>query len=835
MKNYKALVIGVTLSCYANTALAQDSDEIIVTANKRDENINKVGMSIVAISADTLKEKKISSLEDIASLVPGLSFAPSSTNTPILTLRGVGFNESSLGVYPAVSAYVDQVPLPFAVLASHAAFDLERVEVLKGPQGTLFGQNSTGGAINYIAAKPTDAWVAGGDISYGRFNSIEGNAYVSGPITDTLGVRVAANGLNSDDWQKSYTRRDTNGHQSYIAGRMLLEWKPTTAVNLLLNLNGWVDKSQPQAPQLIAVHEQGTNDPLNSVGASPVVEALRSAFSPPLNGAPTGQLGYPFPSLKPRFADWSTRFLDPDTGVTDPNTGASDPTTANLSDYDPFSDRKFWQASLRADIVLTDDLTLTSLTSYTKYKQKQATEGDGMSYVSFNFHQRGDHINSFNQELRLANDQSSQFRWVMGANYENSETFEDQSIALYSQSVYKASNLYINHSNITNLQKIENYAFFSSGEYSLNESLILKAAARYTNSRNKANLCSYTNPNGNVDKFFNFLGGLIGSVSFTPIGPSDCYTLNENNVPGEPFARTLKEDNVSWRVGLDYQITPEVMVYGNVSRGYKAGSFPTLAAAGQVALEPVTQESVTAYEVGLKGRSSNRAVSFNAAAFYYDYRDKQVRGRLFDFIFGSLETLVNVPKSRVYGAEFDIIVRPVEGLTISTAATYINSKITNYEGYDVYGGIGNVNFDPTGINSEDLSGNPLPYAPKWSGSVSVDYRVPNLSAGTPFAGFTVNAKSSQDTAIAGGDTPLPVGPRYRLAPGASPYVNTIDGYATVDARIGFESADENWRVMFWGKNIFNKYYWTSTIAVVETTARLTGRPATYGVTVGFKM
>ena len=111
-------------------AESADTGEIIVTANKREESLNKVGLTVTAISGAMLAERKITSLQDVASIVPGLSFAPSANNTPILTLRGIGFNESSLGVYPAVSVYVDQAPLPFPVLASHAGFDLERIEVL---------------------------------------------------------------------------------------------------------------------------------------------------------------------------------------------------------------------------------------------------------------------------------------------------------------------------------------------------------------------------------------------------------------------------------------------------------------------------------------------------------------------------------------------------------------------------------------------------------------------------------------------------------------------------------------------------------------------------------
>ena len=110
-------------------------------------------------------------------------------------------------------------------MSSHSAFDLERIEVLKGPQGTLFGQSSTGGAINYIAAKPTSSFDAGGDISYGRFDRVEGNVYVSGPLTDTLRGRIAVNGVTRKDWQISNTRPDDRtGKQRYLAGRALLDW-----------------------------------------------------------------------------------------------------------------------------------------------------------------------------------------------------------------------------------------------------------------------------------------------------------------------------------------------------------------------------------------------------------------------------------------------------------------------------------------------------------------------------------------------------------------------------------------------------------------------------------
>lgn len=215
----------LTLQENSKTAL----QEIVVTANKRSERLNKVGLTVTAISGQDLAERRITTLSNIAAVVPGLAFAQSNGNTPILTLRGVGFNSDALGSYPAVAVYSDQIPLPFPVLASHAAYDLERIEVLKGPQGTLFGENSTGGAINFIAAKPTPTAEAGGDISYGRFNDVQGNAYLSGPISDTLRARIAGNFDNADGWQISNSRPyDRNGKISYGAGRLILDWSHRT-------------------------------------------------------------------------------------------------------------------------------------------------------------------------------------------------------------------------------------------------------------------------------------------------------------------------------------------------------------------------------------------------------------------------------------------------------------------------------------------------------------------------------------------------------------------------------------------------------------------------------
>src|SRR5580692_4492289 len=208
------LSVGLASSSYAETpsivtatADPVSSDglaEIIVTATKRNQALQVVPITVSVLDARQLADRRIETLSDIAEAVPGLSYSTSANNTPVYTLRGVGFNDQSLSAYPTVSVYLDEAPLAFPVLSEQGAFDLQRIEVLKGPQGTLFGQNSTGGAINYIAAKPTDTPKAGLDAGYGRFDDFTVDGFVSGPLTDTLKARLSYEAESAGPWQHSY-------------------------------------------------------------------------------------------------------------------------------------------------------------------------------------------------------------------------------------------------------------------------------------------------------------------------------------------------------------------------------------------------------------------------------------------------------------------------------------------------------------------------------------------------------------------------------------------------------------------------------------------------------
>src|SRR5690606_9462970 len=237
------------------------------------------------------------------------------------------------------------------------------------------------------------------------------------------------------------------------------------------------------------------------------------------------------------------------------------------------------------------------------------------------------------------------------------------------------------------------------------DALTAKVGARYTETTIDVNSCNYAalnlpgaivldpttgqvsiDANGegrNVASLFNLLGSLFNTTGepFTPIGGyPDCYTLNFDGVPGQEYVDTLEEDNVSWRVGLDYQLNDDTLIYANVSKGYKAGSFPSLAASSFLQYQPVTQESVLAYEAGFKASLAENRVQLNAAAFYYEYEDKQLRTKLLEPIFGFLDILANVPESEIYGVEMDITAMLTDSLTLTASATYLDSEVKNYQG-----------------------------------------------------------------------------------------------------------------------------------------------------------
>jgi iron complex outermembrane receptor protein len=738
----------LVISCVSisSPAWAQSVDEIVVTAQKREQSLNKVGLSVTAISGDTLKKNNVVSLEDIALTVPGLSFATTVNNTPVYSLRGVGLQDATIGVYPAVSLYLDEVPLPFPILTSNTSFDLERLEVLKGPQGTLFGQNSTGGAINFIAAKPKSTFGAGADLSYSRFNTVLADAFITGPIADGLNARAAVRINKGDNWQRSYTHGGGAGAPETFAGRLLLDWRASDAIRFQFNANGWIDKSTPQEAQFIEAR--------------------------PINPAPT-------PASDAEPAPHNNRATD------------------FTPDSPRYRDNKFGQLALRSDIDLGSDITLTSISSYISFKRDEAFNLDGLALRALDATRSTGSITSFNQEVRLANGGTQPIRWIIGANYSRDKADENNIINYQDSTIANLTMGLLDRGGSRGDQKMTNTAAFANVEADVLSDVTLKGGIRYT--RAKRNMAGCTYDIGNrIATFF-------GLLSNSPIAEGACATFvsSTQRDPAE-FRGKLDEDNVSWRVGADWRVKPDILLYANVAKGYKAGSFPVLAAATFAQFVPAKQESLLDYEAGAKISLLDRKLQINLAGFYYKYQDKQLRTTLIDPVFGPLDVLGNIPKSSVKGFEVDATARPFAGLSVGASFTYLDAQIDRFSGYN--GGGTFATFDNTS----------MPLTPKYQAGAQVDYRFPIGDAWQVAFGSSLTVRSKTNATL-----------------GSDPAFD-LKGYTLVDLRASFGPTDGLWNVQVWGKNVFDTFYRTNVVRFQDVVIGYSGRPAMYGATLSVR-
>ncbi len=748
------------IGSFGMPAFAQDTTpaadavgEIVVTAQKRSEKLSDVPMSISAATGEQLSERGIRSVADLSKLVPGLTFQPSDYGSPVYTIRGIGLKDLAVAVAPTVSVYVDQVPLPYSVMTPGASLDLERVEVLKGPQGTLFGQNSTGGAINYIAAKPTDTLKGGAELTYGRFDQFDAQAFVSGPLGANVRARLAVRTEQRGNWQKSQTRDDGLGRRNFTAGRLLVDLDPSDRLRIQINLNGWRNRSDSQAAQFMRF--------------SPAVPAAGGAYT----GLFPILTAYQAAPDKARIADW-------------------DPATSFKSDD------RMGQASVRADLDLADDVTLTSISAYSDFKQRAPIDPDGTNVTDFRM-TLNSRIESFSQELRIAGKSAGgTLRWLVGGNYAHDRTKDDQNGFTTGSSVGILGLTATNFFN-SNHQRIRTLAGFASVDFDIAPTLTAQGSIRYTDSRNRFSGCVRDSGDG-------VMAGAFSVLSGTTIPPGGCVTLDDVGGTFRPglVRDTLHEDNLSWRLSLNYKPSPDQLIYANITKGYKAGTFPTVAATLASQDVPVKQESVLAYELGFKASLLDRAVQLAGAGFYYDYKDKQQIGYVLT-IFGPNPGEISIPKSRVYGGELNLTLRPMRGLTLNAGGTYVDSKVR-----DSY-----LSFDPFAV-PVDLGGERFPNTPKWQLSLDADYQH-RLSDSAVLRLGASYAYRSRSVAAFGAS-------REFLLP----------SYGLLDLRAGVDF--DRFTVQLWGRNITNKFYLTSVTHVVDTVARVTGMPVTYGATLGYK-
>ena len=738
--------------------------EIVVTAQKRAQSAQDVGLTVAAVDTATLVDVGVTDVASLTRAVSGFASYTGYSGLPVFAIRGIGFSSLQISAAPTVSVYSDESPLPYLALTGGATLDLERVEVLKGPQGTLFGNNSTGGSINFIAAKPTDSLAAGLRASADRFGEIFAEGYVSGPITDSLKARLAVSTTQGGSWQRSYTPgpRIKNGDQDRFAGRLILDWQPSDAARFMMTVARYMDDSDPQAVQ----HFQARPGNFANEYVDPVYGRLSN---------------YPLPPKSNRAADLSSDPLDPF-----------------------YNHERLTKLTLRGELDVSDEILLTSITNYTKYNTNRRFDLDGTRLNLLEYGRTGN-VETYGQELRMTGTfPDIGLVTIAGVNYSKDKINETEPVSYRHLSSLPAELKMEPFARFTS----ETIAAYANADFAIAKDLTLTVGVRYTSIEQSFDSCNADTGDGRLASFLGGLANSFRTLEGLPrtgaYGAGQCATIGP--APDYlPFRYTTKDmdHNIAWRAGLNYKPSRDLLIYGLVTRGYKAGGYPFTTAIISKQYVKIRQEEITAAEIGLKW--SSPGISVSTAGFYYGYNDKQVFANFIVPLLRRVSILANMPKSRAYGFEIEATAKPVSGLTLHGALTYTKSEVTKP---------GDLKLDAFGAPI-DLRGRPFPYAPQWSAVFDAEHRTELSSNVVGIVGFNGLYNSRAWTNL---DQTREL---------------SIDPYVTLDARIGVELGART-TITAWVRNLTDKYYWTSANFAGDGFQRTTGRPRNAGITLSVR-
>ena len=762
--------------------------DIVVTAQRREESLSRVGISVIAVGADQLQSRGVANPADLVKLVPGFQASTTYGGNPVYTLRGVGFNTRNASSTAPVGIYMDEAAVAYPYMSLGLVYDLERVEVLKGPQGTLYGRNATGGLINYVAAKPTSEPQSGVGMEVGSYGTVNANGFISGPVNEFVRARVAFNFLNrTEGYQHSITRDEELGKLYQKAGRVTLDFGAIgSPFSATLTGNIWERTGDTLATQATFYVPDIPGSPLAAF-ASPLARASIQA-NPTRN----------------RDVDWYSR-------------GRQSQSDIGILHPGPLTDSLFYSGSAKLSYDFSSAVRVQSLTTYQHLRQRDVSDAGGVQIDTLEIDARNT-ISSFAQELRLIGD-GERFKWSIGGYYaddrvdttefayndENATIRRFRAISLSLPSTFTPAQRLRSFGNFRDVARTDSnvYAGFANAEYKVSDLLKVTLGGRYTKDTTDFSGCTYETNGGSL-AFINTIYPLFGVTA--KLNANECYTLTRNSSTflRTPVRQSIDQKNFAWRANVDLTPSDTTLFYASVSRGYKSGGFPVLAASNIAQFDPILQEKLTSYEVGTKLGLFDRRVQLNLAGFYYDYKNKQVYGRVLDVIFGTLSRIRNVPRSREFGIEGDLTARVTPTLTARLAGTYLDSKILEFSDFTELGVVANIRNQP------------FTYTPKFQGAAGLAYDGPVSSEINFIADGNVSYQTKSQADSAGI-------PQF-----------AIKGYELVDGSIGIRSQDNSWRVQLFAKNLLDKYYWVGVASGTETVFRFPGMPREIGVRTAFR-
>jgi iron complex outermembrane receptor protein len=628
MKSIAALMAISVLGLQTAPVVAQTDDaaleEIVVTAQRRQENLQDVPIAISAMTGQMLADAGVRDPRDLQAYVPSLQFqSGTAATTTIIFLRGVGIGDFNSNTTGAVGVYVDDVFLGANAGKLFNVFDGEGVEVLRGPQGTLYGRNTTGGAIKFASRKPTNELSTDFSALYGRYNEVRLEGGIGGPIIDDkLKIRVSGLYNTRDGW----LRNRVTGHElndvDLWAARAILDFTPTDSLLLRLSLHSGQNNGGARQFQ-----HRG-----QGFGLPPGPDEPPPLLPPGPCGLPTDFTGYSDCDHNPNAGDYNIEGKE---------------------------EVKVSGGSLLGELRL-DGVTLTSITAYEKVDRNtledtDASPNDVLTAVYI------DKPEQWSQELRAQSNGDGELKWIAGAFFfdDNLETDSSFDVLRVLRPYFMSEENPTGFSPENSVallrypytQKTRSWALFGQTDYAITDAWNLTVGLRYTEDK--------------IDfKYASFFDEAI---------PGQPNLI----VPVVSTDASSKFTNTSGRLALSYKASDETLLYGSISSGYNSGGYPGGSAQFDFQLKPFDSENLYAYEVGAKTELLDRRVRLNTAAFYYDYKDLQVF--LYDTS-GAIPVLrkLNAGSARIYGLEAELTAKPTEQLEGFVSVSLLNSEYRNF-------------------------------------------------------------------------------------------------------------------------------------------------------------
>lgn len=656
LKTIHVSVVTVVMTQSANVSAQTESmrrsspsaviEEVVVMARRKAESLQDTPLSVTAISSEGLEFRGIRKVSEVTDVAPNVVFEPTapltgSSNNGSIFIRGIGTSEFSLGADPGVGLYVDDVYLARTSGNVMDIVDADSIEVLRGPQGTLFGRNSVGGAIIIRSKRPEEELGGSLRAEYGNFDSWAVGGMLNVPITDTLRTRFSGLRRERDGYVDDLAGREDFGAQSSIAGRATIEWAPTD--NLIATARfDYTEEDNSAAPYVVI--DFFDENPLIP-GAATFVALQNAGLGCATSQGNTGgscvdQFYIRGPHETVFGYETDDRFL-------------------NDFNKEPFQSRDYTEV-FGSSITFEWDLDAVTLKSVTAFREVEARNPRNPDHTPYQVLEANSDLEQeqFSTEFQISGSGfDDRMDWVTGFFYMKEDGYQLDSVALWPLTLFSGGDF----SN-------ENWAIFAQGNFALTDSLELTLGARYTEEDKTFRAVSDNFEYGRTQVLVSFRPLVLGIPGATPA--DDKIEVPPVNIFDDPTPLAFEE--TTYHANLAYRVNDDFMTYASVSRGYKAGGFE------QRLAQPVPQaltfdpEFADAYEIGFKSTLLDGALRFNGAAFYTDFQDIQCA-----VVVGIAPTTINCGDAEIAGLELEGSWIPTPGLLVDFSLGYLDAKWAN--------------------------------------------------------------------------------------------------------------------------------------------------------------